>query len=1353
MKARLYIGILCAGFGSDLSAAVSFPDLSQSYQKTIRPLVKQYCLKCHSTKKEEGELDMERIGTLSEVRKNPKIWQKVREMMGNGEMPPEKKPQLSAKEAQVFAQWLDAYLDAEARANAGDPGYVVLRRLSNAEYTYTIQDLTGVPLNPAKEFPVDGAAGEGFMNVGDAMAMSPALAQKYLDAAKEVAQHAVLTPEGIRFSLGKSPRDWTDELLFQIRSIYSLHTVGQAPTANVYRWDQAVLNKAMQLDGRIKLESYISALLRHRDRLMKDPGAANQVARDEKLNAKYLRTLAELLTAKNPSLLLREVRERWRTAKPQDAAQLAGDIRNWQNRLWRFDAVGHIGRPGGPTAWMNPVTPVVNRQELRLKLPKDAKGEGEVKVYLAVGDAGDGSANDVVLWEQPRLMIEGYPAIGLSNIDTLLQRMKGLMDAELSRTTNYLAVIAEADMAGKAIEEVAKGRDLNAKLLEKWAAAMQLGRSAKLVVKGHYTKRMSNVGGYADIRGWGEPATPNLFANKSGEVIKFGTLTLPGRSVTMHPSPTKEAIIYWQSPMNGKIRLKGLVADSDGVCGNGAAWRVEIITRLSSDTVAKGVFDNGKQQAFGPDTVYTLQKGDLIKVVVNARDKSHGCDTTQIELIITEQAGKKRVWDLARDVADRVQESNPLPDSFGNAQTWHFCATNESAPAKNVIPDGSTLAAWRAGVLDKMPQAELEKRAQAVQRVLLDKKSVAGDPDKALHEAFGGARGPLGWLRLAAAGRANGNIEAKAPSVMEFRLPAGLAAGAEVAVSGLLHPQKGKAGSVQFQLSSVRTELKGLIAGQPIVTSEASAGRSRVQGAFDDFRELFPAAMCHAQIVPVDEVVTMILFHREDEPLARLMLNDAEAARLDRLWKELLFVGEEPIKKQLAHEQIYEFATQDRQDLANAFAPMRGPIGKRAEAFREYQRKTEPIHLAAVLEFAGRTWRRPLTDADQKELRGLYEKLRAQEISHDRAIRLTLARVLTSPAFLFRLEQPAPGKKAAPVSDLELANRLSYFLNSTMPDAQLRNLAESGKLSDDKVFIAQTRRLLRSEHTRRLATEFACQWFGIHGFDQNDEKNEKLYPQFARLRVEMYEESVRFLEDLFRNDGSVLNLLNANYTFTNESLAAHYGIEGVKGSGWRRTTGVRAQGRGGILGMASVLAKQSGASRTSPILRGNWVSETLLGERLPKPPAKVPELPDVVPDGLTARQLIEKHSTEPSCAKCHKQIDPYGFALEQYDAIGRLRSDPVDTRTKLADGKTIDGMGGLRDYILKDRHDDFLRQFCRKLLGYALGREVQLSDELLLAQMQRQLKANGYRFSVAVEAIVTSRQFRQIRGVEAVNRN
>jgi len=233
---------------------------------------------------------------------------------------------------------------------------------------------------------------------------------------------------------------------------------------------------------------------------------------------------------------------------------------------------------------------------------------------------------------------------------------------------------------------------------------------------------------------------------------------------------------------------------------------------------------------------------------------------------------------------------------------------------------------------------------------------------------------------------------------------------------------------------------------------------------------------------------------------------------------------------------------------------------------------------------------------------------------------------------------------------------------------------------------------------------------------------------------------------MFLNDGPVLDLLSADHTFLNERLAKLYGIDGVLGSEWRRVDGVQARGRGGVLGLATVLAANSGASRTSPILRGNWVYETLLAERLPRPPANVPQLPESVPKGLTARELIEQHSSNPGCAKCHKLIDPFGFALEQYDAIGRFRPKAVDTKTRLVDGTGVEGIDGLRHYLATDRLDDVLAQFCRKLLGYALGREVALSDFLLLEEMQERLKANDFRFSAAVETIVTSEQFRKIRG-------
>ena len=251
----------------------------------------------------------------------------------------------------------------------------------------------------------------------------------------------------------------------------------------------------------------------------------------------------------------------------------------------------------------------------------------------------------------------------------------------------------------------------------------------------------------------------------------------------------------------------------------------------------------------------------------------------------------------------------------------------------------------------------------------------------------------------------------------------------------------------------------------------------------------------------------------------------------------------------------------------------------------------------------------------------------------------------------------------------------------------------------------------------------------------------------------MYEETIRFFADLFRNDGSILTILDADHTFLNESLARHYNIPNVSGDHWRRVEGVKQYSRGGILTHASALARQSGASRTSPILRGTWVVETLLGDSIPSPPQGVPELPDDngSRQGLTMRHLVEKHTSVAACAKCHAHIDPYGFALERYDAIGRWRDtvhdgQSSDTHATLIDGTAIDGAEELRRYLLQTRRDDFVRHFCRKLLGFALGRGVHLSDEPLLDEMMQRLERSNYRFSAAVEAVVLSKQFRMIRG-------
>ena len=239
----------------------------------------------------------------------------------------------------------------------------------------------------------------------------------------------------------------------------------------------------------------------------------------------------------------------------------------------------------------------------------------------------------------------------------------------------------------------------------------------------------------------------------------------------------------------------------------------------------------------------------------------------------------------------------------------------------------------------------------------------------------------------------------------------------------------------------------------------------------------------------------------------------------------------------------------------------------------------------------------------------------------------------------------------------------------------------------------------------------------------------------------------------------MLDILDADYAFVNAELAKHYGIPEetfrtgtAADDGWRRVSHVKPLGRGGVLGQATTLAKQSGASRTSPILRGNWLAETLLGEKLPRPPKDVPRLPEDESTGtLTVRHLTEKHSTDPKCFGCHRQIDPYGYALEGYDAIGRKREvdlggHPVETQAKVIDGSEFVGLDGLRSYLLTKRRDTFVRQFSRKLLGYSLGRSVQLSDGPLIAELQAKLKKGDFRIAPLVEAIVQSRQFREIRG-------
>ena len=1396
------VSCVAAGHRSGAESAVGEP-LALGHERVV-PLVKHYCQECHDGEVKEGDVDLSGVSSLDAVRSQVKVWQRVAEMVASGQMPPPETDQPSDEERAEIGQWLHDFLKAEARALAGDPGRVVLRRLNNAEYTYSVRDLTSVDsLDPAREFPADGGAGEGFTNTGQSLVMSPALVTKYLDAAKAVAAHAVLLPDGFRFSEGDTRRDWTDEALARIRGFYGRFT---QPLDQAAASAQTVIAPGVVVDGGhegfLPIEKYLLATLAERERLSKGGDAVAAVARERDLNEKYLATLWSSLTssggepasAREPSLILDALRARWKAAAPDDAAALVASVSGWQNALWKFNHAGQIarqfGRPDGPPSWMEAVTPLADRQELRVKLAVP-EGQDAITIHLAAGDAGDGHDPDFVVWENPRLVAPGRADLPLRLVRQMVATLATKRERLAATASECLAAVAEAasldppvtvDTFEATVAELSRRHIVDPQLLSGWLSCLGVGAAEPAFAK-LLDKKLERIEGWEAVNGWGGEGALGVISNASDEQFRIpGTMKPHG--VGVHPEAQQRVIVGWRSPVAAAVRIEGGIEGVHVGCSNGTLWSLQIWRGGSRQVLASGVLLSGQPTPFGPFESIELRRGDVVSVVVGARDGDKSCDLTAVDLVLR---CNDQEWDLAKDVSADILAANPHPDRHGNANVWHF-ATEPDVPDDGwTIPAGSLLARWMSATGGE----ERGNLAAAIKRLLADGGvDVASDsPDAELRRTLLSATGPLlariergenaeavasetgmvgidpRLFGLAAQGLpAEAQVDAKdlcvqAPFTIQVTVPAELTAGCEFVTVGKVHPQAGGDASVQLQAKvgpDPDTVSSGLSPSVPVLARKDSPAWKRFEAACADFRSLFPKALCYARIVPVDEVVTFNLFYREDGELKRLMLDDAQAEELDRLWDELLFISQEPMELVDVYEQIMGYISQDRSDLGKSFTPMREPIEARATAFRQRLLDAEPLHMAKLLDFAARAYRRPLSPEETRELNELYAELRRDDLPHDQSIALVLARVLVAPAFLYKAESPGPGAGPQPVSDAELGTRLSYFLWSSLPDAELSQIAAAGRLHEPEVLRAQTQRMLHDTKARRLAEEFGTQWLHIHGFAEHDEKSAEVFPTFAALRGAMEEETILFLADFLQNDRSILSLLDADHTFLNEELATHYSIPSVEGSQWRRVDGVRKHGRGGILGLASALATQSGASRTSPILRGNWLSEVLLGEKLPKPPKNVPLLAETVPQGLTERQLIAQHSSDAACAKCHMRIDPFGFALECYDAIGRLRTQdaaglPIDAATTLMDGTPIDGADGLRSYLLTARRDTFERQFCRKLLGYALGRAVQLSDEPLLDEIQTTLAANSHHVHVAIEAIVSSPQFRGIRGADAAD--
>jgi Protein of unknown function (DUF1592)/Protein of unknown function (DUF1588)/Protein of unknown function (DUF1585)/Protein of unknown function (DUF1595) len=402
-----------------------------------------------------------------------------------------------------------------------------------------------------------------------------------------------------------------------------------------------------------------------------------------------------------------------------------------------------------------------------------------------------------------------------------------------------------------------------------------------------------------------------------------------------------------------------------------------------------------------------------------------------------------------------------------------------------------------------------------------------------------------------------------------------------------------------------------------------------------------------------------------------------------------------------------------------------------------------------LLSLTRRAYRRPVTDTDIQDLLPFYERGRS-EAGFDAGIERALERLLVSPQFLFRVEREPPGVAtgtAFKVSDIELASRLSFFLWSSIPDDQLLKVAEQGRLSDPAVLDREVRRMLRDRRSRSLVTNFAEQWLFVRDIEAK-QPDGLLFPDFDEtLRAAMREETTLFLDSVLRNNRSVLDLLNANYTFVNERLARHYGIPNVEGSYFRRVTFPAASPRGGLLGQGSILTLTSYATRTSPVVRGKWVLENLLAAAPPPPPPNIPALKTEGAEpgrSLTMREAMTAHRANPSCASCHARMDPIGFAMENFDAVGRWRDhdggSAIDASGAFPNGVTFDGMAGLRKVLLADR-PQFINTVASKLLMYALGRNLQYYDEPAVRAIVRHGAANNDTLASLVSGVVRSAPF------------
>ena len=1283
----------------DAASADGADDLSQTYATQIQPLLVRSCGACHGKIPKENELDLTSFGSAQAILGKPKMLSDVADRLRLGDMPPKDAPQPSEAEREQLLGWIHAALDAEAAARAGDPGPVTLRRLSNTEYDNAVRDLTGVDMRPtrAREFPIDSVGGEGFANVGDAMPVTPELVERYHYAARDVAARVVLLPGGFRFSPSTERPDWTEEALKPLRSFHARYA---GP------------------NGEPPLAAHLAATLKHRERLSRG-GAAEiaAVAAEEKLNATYRAALwaglsGSVQRTSSPSDVGSDGLEVRRTQGEVDAR-----MKQWSEKAARIEAEKQLRQ--------------TTFQSAKKAIESEWTSSKRVLAESKVAERGSVPFEHKVSVERGELLL----------LTVLPNENHGADSTLVEWTIHETAGDQRTWSVSDLTSNLLKGNPWSDNQEARWSFLETTSTPVFL------TERRDSNGGKSEVKSWSLGSEPSVFVNSATEDLQVWT-KLPARSFFVHPGQKRPVAIAWTSPMAGELSVAGRVADAHPSGGDGVLFE---LSHIASPALGQALADLGSASSVLPDAGLPP---DMLALV---REKWGEATTDPAPVLAAIKAMQDQLFqgnygknaalavgngfpaweDVRRIVArERVQGAarEPLfrmvalpaqPDTF---VVWDRLRLEGGDGPPLVFAEHPELAAFveQASGLKfghhpqgrPVPESALVTVAGA--EVILDLRKLPADLQKA--------------LTLPRFLRADVSLDEASPET--------------ASIQAFLIAATGGGGRLAEPVA--KAEVGDPHAAQ-IVHPRVAAERARPAA---EFRALFPPAVLFQPIIPRDAQGSVFLYRREDEPLRRLLLDEAGRAELDRLWSELEFVSEQALATPIAYEGLVQYYRKPNDGARIMFFYIQlfeEQIKREEKDFLASQASAESRHLEALLAFAARSWRRSLADDERGAILASYRADRADGVQHDPAFRAALARVLSSPWFLYRVEQPATGPRWQPVSGDELATRLSFLLWDSIPDDELRENA--ARLHEPAVMEQQLRRMLQDARMRGMGEEFGARWLGVRDFVTNHGRNLKQFPEFTpAVRDALAEEPVRFFSDMLVNDRPVAEVIAADAVVVNDVLAQYYGIPGVTGPEWRRIEKVSTYGRGGLLGLGAVLAKQSASSRTSPVKRGAWVVQ-LVGERLPKVPPGVPPLPETPPDGLSVREITERHRQDAACASCHVRIDPYGMTLEQFDALGRLRPakdlKPGDARATTRDGVEIDGFAGLRDYIAGPRREDLLRELAHKLTGYSLGRAVQLSDRKLVDELTKTMVDGGH-WSDVMLMIVRSEQFRCIRPTSAV---